>query len=324
MEKAAYVNIGKAVLDLKAFDGINFSYKKANSSIKLHSEQNLTNATFSGEFRLEPGSFTITSSNKSGLDIRLRPDLKSFDTELEIDPLLRNFKFSINKACHKTGAAFKLTYDSATQKPELIVYPAFKCKRCDVKGEVTINNFQHIPAYHFAATIGHTVLRHFYQIADNSFRFGAFHSFGDWKCINDIHLGIAGGFKALALPSDTYFFAQAKIKHSHISLILSKEEATKTGEIRVLSPVLRNYLVATSVKCVEKNPSASLGIRYTCPQTFGTLSGTIDTNKVFKAIAKIPLHKFLKDSTLGLAVTLPDVTAVSRESSIFGISLDLE
>ncbi|KAK8844954.1 hypothetical protein M9Y10_021127 [Tritrichomonas musculus] len=327
MEKEAYTLLGKNLLALKAFSGINLFYRKQNATVMLHTESDLTNATLNGTFVLPPGSFTIISGKEAGLDLKIRPDLISNDTQLTIDPIQKTFQFSIKKCCPCSGAGFQVDFDSATDKPVLTIFPRFVFRNISTSGYVLVNSFKDIPEYHIASTMGRVTLRHVFLPADRKIRFGCFYQLGNCGKLSNVSFGTAAAFQQPTVPADAYFFAKANYQNTITSFIFSKEDQTLTSEVRLVAPIRKDYVTAASVKYVGKQVAATLGLGYECPVHHNRINVTVNSQTQVTTIVQIPLHgRILDNATLGLSAVVPkvDSTFLKDHKVNFGFLLTFE
>lgn len=325
MQKEAYTLLGREILDIKTFSGLNLFYNKPNSQVCLHTDLNLANATFNGNFKLPPGSFTVISGKETGLDLKIRPDLSAHDTLLTIDPLQKTFQFSIKKCYPCTGAGFQVDYDSATGKPLLTLFPKFIFRnRIRTDGYVLINSLHDVPEYHLCTQIGQVTFRHVFLPADKKIRLGCFYQVArNFGRLANISFGAAAAFQKPSIPSDSFFFAKANLNRTITALFLSKEDQALGAEVRVLAPLPNNLITAASVKYAAKAYTANFGLGYECPTHHNKFNVTVNTQSQVSAIAQIPLHRFLENSTLVLSAVAPrvDSTIIKEHKINLGFQL---
>ena len=328
MQKEAYTFLGKELLEIKNFSGLNLFYNKPNCLVNLHTDLNLTNATFNGNFILPPGSFTVISGKETGLDLKIRPDLSSNDTLLTIDPLQKTFQFSIKKCCPCTGAGFQVDYDSATGKPLLTLFPKLLLRNnVRTDGYILINSFHDVPEYHLCTSIGRVTLRHVFLPADRKIRFGCFYQVArNFGHLTNISFGAAAAFQQPKIPTDSYFFAKANLHRTITSLFLSKEDQTLGSEVRIVAPLPNNFVTAASLKYVAKAFTANFGLGYECPVHHNKVNVTVNSQSQVAAVVQIPLHRFLQNTTLALSAVAPrvDSTIIKEHKVNLGFLLRFE
>ncbi|OHT03111.1 hypothetical protein TRFO_06752 [Tritrichomonas foetus] len=284
----------------------------------------MKNATFCGNFTLAPGSFTI-SSKDSSLDLKIKPDLKALDTDLTIDPLKHTFLFSIKKTCDKSGAAAQLDYNSENNQPVLTVFPRIAVKNVLSTGKVVVKSFKGLPLIQLQTQCGKVTLRQFYNPEEGKTRCGAFYNFGSVGPLCCLSVGVAGTFKALNIPNEAYFYTKATVKGIETAIILSKEEEQLGAEARLVAPFRNNYRAATSLKCVDKKVSGLFGLGFRCPDCGASANVSVNTETEVKAIVSIPLHKYVRGTTVALSASVPKVDAKVLETKPqVGVSLSFE
>ena len=314
MQKEAYVELGKNLLNVETFSGLVLSYKQPHSCVTLKSELDLQNPSFKGDFSVSPGTICV-ETNSSSTSLKIKPDLKALGADLCVDPLKHVFNFKITRKCPKNNSTVEIDYSSQTNKPSLTIQPHVVFNNVTTEGIINITSLNKVPFYRLSANFNNITLRHYFDPTQGKLRFGCFYLLGAVGPLNQVSFGIAAAFKAPSIPNDAYFFTRASFKNSTTALILSKEEDDVGVETRIVAPVCSSFTIASAVKYFAHKFCGQLGLDFKCNKCGINGALALDSDAKVKTALRVPLEKYVHGTTVEFSAVVPKVDAKVLETT---------
>jgi len=252
MQPCKYEKVASCETALQIKPGFAVHLQEENANVDAWTDINLQNPGFATTFKLPPGKVDLKVADGKIAALAIKPDLKSYNAELNINPLKDgSFKFSICRKLEQIKSGIKLEYCSECSEGKVTLTPKFNYKGVKIDGQFAFNGVKEgqpiILVDHLKAKFNKFALCSCYNLPEKEARAAVFVNLNKAKAGTLLH------FNKDFVLKEADVFAKTKVKGLKISAIAKVLEA-------------KQYTVKLQKKCPVSNASMGAMVKYTAKQ----------------------------------------------------------
>ncbi|EAX91744.1 hydrogenosomal membrane protein Hmp35 [Trichomonas vaginalis G3] len=128
MEPKTFETVGDEATKLNIKPGLGVCVEENGTKVGVFTDLQLQNPSINSSFKLPVGTVDCNIAKDGVVGVVLKPDLKQHGVTVSINPIEKNFTFSVKKECTCTHYEATLGYNSAKKAAEAHLYKQFAVK----------------------------------------------------------------------------------------------------------------------------------------------------------------------------------------------------